>query len=513
MYAFSACETWNCTVVLGRLPGAKKMAGVIEVHEQDGYTWSMAFKTLEPKSGLPSRKIYTVIELTREISGLLEARFPLVWVEGEISNCRTPSSGHLYFSLKDANAQIRAVMFRYQNQSLSFRPTDGLHVVGLGRITVYEPRGEYQIVFESLELKGRGALQLAFEELKRRLDREGLFDRERKKPLPLLPRRVVVVTSPTGAAIRDFLKVLHRRYPNMEVLIYPVRVQGVEAGREISAALDHINREIEADVIVVTRGGGSLEDLWPFNTEEVARAVYRSNLPVLSAVGHEIDFTITDFVADRRAPTPSAAAEILVPPKEELEATVSNLKGMLKRRAEFHFQMRMERLRGLQRGLKDPRRMIEVWSQRIDEIGARLKLHWQNSILKRQDRVQALQDGLNARALQQRCKALKDRVVACRRELGLLMIRKLDRFRHDVSHAEKGLESLDPSAPLKRGYSLTRLLPHCELVTGYDDANPGDLVQVVLARGHLVCHVEQSNAEQIDVSEREIKHSDQEEQS
>lgn len=486
---------------------------MIELQEQDGYTWKMAFKTQEPQPDIPVRKIYTVIELTREISGLLEARFPLVWVEGEISNCRTPSSGHLYFSLKDANAQIRAVMFRYQNQSLSFQPADGLHVVGLGRITVYEPRGEYQIVFESLELKGRGALQLAFEELKRRLDGEGLFDRERKKSLPLLPRRVVVVTSPTGAAIRDFLKVLYRRYPNMEVLIYPVRVQGAEAGREIAAALDHVNREIEADVIVVTRGGGSLEDLWPFNTEEVARAISRSSLPVLSAVGHEIDFTIADFVADKRAPTPSAAAEILVPPKQDLEAAVSNLKAMLKRRIEHHIQMHMERVRGMQRGLKDPRRMIEDWSQRIDEMGARLRLCWHNGIKQRQNRVQSLHDGLNSRALLQRCTGLSSRVDACRRELGLLMIRKLDRFRHDLSRAEKGLEALDPGAPLRRGYSLTRSLPGLELVTSYDDVNSGDYVQVVLAEGHLICEVEQSSPEKLGVVMDELKHTGRKEQS
>lgn len=256
--------------------------------------------------------IFTVSELTSKIKNLLEESFPSVWVEGEVSNCRMPSSGHIYFTLKDEQSQLNAVFFRGANQRIKFKIEDGLKVLALGNISVYQRRGDYQLIVGLLQPRGIGELQLAFEQLKRRLQKEGLFAPEHKKPIPLFPRRIGIVTSPTGAAIRDIINVINRRFHQVEILINPVKVQGEGAGEEIADAIDEFNEMGDMDVLIVGRGGGSIEDLWAFNEEIVARAIYNSNIPVISAVGHEIDFVISDFVADLRAPTPSAAAELVV---------------------------------------------------------------------------------------------------------------------------------------------------------------------------------------------------------
>ena len=261
---------------------------------------------------MPERHIWKVSELTVRIRDLLEGAFRDLWVEGEVSNFRAAQSGHLYFTLKDEKSQIRCVCFRDQVRGLKFRPEDGLHVTVRGSLSVYEPRGEYQIYVTHIEPVGLGALQLAFEQLKKKLAAEGLFDAGRKKPLPVLPRCIGVVTSPTGAAIRDILRVLKRRFPNVHVSLYPVKVQGEGAAAEIVRAIRHFNRGSVVDVLIVARGGGSFEDLWAFNEEIVARAIAESEIPVITGIGHETDFTIADFVADLRAPTPSAAAEIVV---------------------------------------------------------------------------------------------------------------------------------------------------------------------------------------------------------
>ena len=272
----------------------------------------------------PQRRIYTVSELSQEIKGLFERQFPDVWITGEVSNFRAAASGILYFTLKDTGAQLRAVCFRNLARYLKFRPQDGIAVIARGRLGVYEARGEYQLYVEYLEPAGLGALQLAFEQLKQKLAAEGLFDAERKRPLPMLPRAVGVVTSPTGAVIRDIVRILRRRFPNLGILLYPVKVQGEGAAEEIVAGLEYFNRHRFAEVLIVARGGGSIEDLWAFNEEVVARAIAGSKLPVISAVGHETDFTIADFVADLRAPTPSAAAELVVRPRQDLEAELTH---------------------------------------------------------------------------------------------------------------------------------------------------------------------------------------------
>ncbi len=466
-------------------------AGVFSVIPT-GRTYGMEQEKLDFSAPQPTRRIFTVSRLTKEIGRLLESEFPLVWLEGEISNFRAPTSGHLYFSLKDSRSQIRGVMFQHQNQYLSFQPKDGMAVVGLGRIAVYEARGEYQIVFETLEPKGRGELQLAFEELKRRLSAEGLFDNARKKPLPFLPRHVVVITSPTGAAIRDFIQVLGRRYANMEISIYPVRVQGSEASYEIARAIREVNLLIPADVIVLTRGGGSLEDLWPFNTEDVARAVSASDIPVLSAVGHEIDTTISDLVADKRAPTPSAAAEILVPLKEDLLGLVERLEDILERRTASFVNRDTERLQGLMRGIIDPRRYVEQLNQRLDDQAVLLGIHARNYLSVRTTEVRSLTGSLNHRALSSRCETYGGRVAALKRELELCTHHYMEEKSHTLNHGLKGLSSADPSMPLKRGYSITRRLPERGLVTHFHDVAPGDEVTVKLGKGQLFCKIERA---------------------
>src|SRR5512133_1575027 len=289
----------------------------------------------------PSRRVLTVTQLTAAVRELLETEFPEIWVEGEISNGRVWNTGHFYFTLKDGGAQIKAVMFRSAMRYLRFKPEDGLHVVARGRVSVYDPKGEYQLVCEHMEPHGLGALQLAFDQLKKRLQAEGLFDAARKRPLPALPSRIGIVTSLDGAAVRDIVKVLRRRYPNAHLVIRPTRVQGEGAAREVARALAAIGRVPGVGVIIVGRGGGSIEDLWAFNEEVVARAIYKSPAPVISAVGHEVDFTIADFVADVRAPTPSAAAEIVVSGKEEFCAHIDRLAGRLSAAV----RMRLERKR------------------------------------------------------------------------------------------------------------------------------------------------------------------------
>jgi len=274
---------------------------------------------------LPFRYILTVSELTREIKDILEMQFADILVEGEISNLKVPPSGHIYFTLKDDLSQIRVVLFKNQARSLRFSPEDGLHVICRGRVSLYEKRGEYQLILEEMEPKGIGALQLAFLQLKERLEKEGFFDSSRKRPIPMVPQKIGIVTSPTGAVIRDMLQIIERRFENVHLLLYPVRVQGEGAASEIAKGIEYFNEQMEVDVIIVARGGGSLEDLWAFNEEEVARAIFYSQIPILSAVGHETDYTISDFVADVRAPTPSAAAELVVKDKRDVKNTLQFL--------------------------------------------------------------------------------------------------------------------------------------------------------------------------------------------
>lgn len=440
---------------------------------------------------IPERKVYSVSELTQEIRVLLEENFDYIWVEGEVSNFRVPPSGHFYFTLKDLSAQIRAVMFRSQNQLLKFLPEDGLQVVCLGRVSVYEPRGEYQIIVDQLEPKGAGALQLAFEQLKERLEREGLFDPAHKKPIPFLPQRIGIVTSPTGAAIRDILKVIDRRFANMHLLINPVRVQGKEAGGEIARAISEFNQLKDIDLLIVGRGGGSLEDLWAFNEEVVARAIYSSRIPIISAVGHEIDFTIADFVADLRAPTPSAAAELAVRNKEELRVSIEALQERLGKairrgldglRNQVDFRLRV---------LGDPRRRLRDCLQRVDELWDRLSYIISQLLLGKHQSLARLEKEVQLLSPLSRIEGWKSSLNQFRQALSSAIFHYLELNRQRLNVKVEKLDSLSPLAILKRGYSVTRKELTGDVVKDADQVNLKERLKVKLYKGELTCSVEE----------------------
>src|SRR5208282_3282367 len=324
----------------------------------------------------PEKRVFTVSDLTARIRDLLAKNFTDITVQGEISNCRPATSGHIYFTLKDDRAQIRCVFFKQQQRGMKFRPEDGLKVSVRGSISVYEARGEYQVYVESIEPLGRGALQLAFEQLKKKLESEGLFDAARKKLLPLLPNRIGLITSPTGAAVRDVVRILTRRFPNVHLTLFPVRVQGDEAVREIVEALAHFNRQQSVDVILLVRGGGSMEDLWAFNEEKLVRAIAASQIAVISGVGHETDFTIVDFVADMRASTPSAAAELVVQTRREFDKHVADLRDTLDSQIHYRLMELSRRVHELasRRGFRRPHDLLRQSRQRADEMTSRLAL-------------------------------------------------------------------------------------------------------------------------------------------
>ena len=392
------------------------------------------------------KHIYTVTELTRDIKFILEDSFPAVWIEGEISNFKHHTSGHFYFTLKDEYSQLRAVMFRGSNQRIRFEIENGLKVICSGRIGVYERRGEYQLYVEVIEPKGVGALQLAFEQLKKKLYQEGLFDPAHKKPLPLLPERIGVVTSASGAAIRDILNVLARRFPNVHIILNPVQVQGEGAAEDIAAAIGEFNRLIPVDVIIVGRGGGSLEDLWAFNEEIVARAIHSSRIPIISAVGHEIDTTISDFVADLHAPTPSAAAELVIPPKAELAERISNLRRRLKVDLVNKLTLMENRLKTLmeKRVFREPNDYIQQYQQTIDDLSSLVRVRVSHLI-----------------------------------ELSEV------RFKNYLGK----LEALSPLKVLLRGYSISVKLPKKKIIRDVRVLKEKDLVETKVARGSFVSEV------------------------
>jgi exodeoxyribonuclease VII large subunit len=435
-------------------------------------------------------KIYSVSALSEEIKTLLEAHFDFVWVEGEISNFRSPLSGHFYMVLKDEKAQIKAVMFRPQTRYLKFMPQDGMKVIVRGRVAIYEPRGEYQVILDYMEPLGVGALALAFEQLKKKLAAQGVFDESVKKPLPFLPQRVAVITSPTGAAIRDFLKIIRRRFANLEIVVVPVKVQGEGAAAEMVDALDLVNRELDVDVIVLTRGGGSLEDLWAFNQEELALAIRASRIPVVSAVGHEIDVTISDLAADLRAPTPSGAAELLVVEKETLKQQLMQFRTRLQSGLKNGLGSLQEKLRFLSKGLRDPRKGLADSWLRLDDVENRLS---RMMTFMRMDRKRRLDAGEKALMLHSPLKivaGLKQKIEFQSRSLTMMVTRKLRDCGMSVSMLQEKLKDMSPLSVLGRGYSITRKLPEKQVLRSSSQVSRGDKVSVKLAEGELECLVE-----------------------
>ena len=439
---------------------------------------------------VPPREVLTVAQLNREVRAVLEGNFPLLWVEGEISNLARPSSGHLYFSLKDEQAQARCAMFRQRNMHLRFDPENGMHVVARVRVTMYEPRGEFQLVVEHMEQAGDGALRRAFDQLKARLQAEGLFETARKRPVPKAPRCVGVVTSPSGAAIRDILTVLRRRSPDIQVIVYPVPVQGAGAGQKIAAAIRHAGERAECDVLIVGRGGGSLEDLWAFNEEVVARAIQASPLPVVSAVGHEIDFTIADFVADVRAPTPSAAAELVSPDTTERRQRLARLDARLYQCTLVALRRRKQALVGLERRLKHPGRRLQEIAQRLDELEQRLRHAHRTWMRHAMAQLATLMARLHRHTPEHRVERLAARQSALARRLGAAAVRLQERRREQLASTARALDTVSPLATLGRGYAIVGRADGGVLRDSRTIAT-GEKVVARLARGKLLCRVEE----------------------
>ena len=438
------------------------------------------------------KRILTVSQLASLVRDVLEENFDYVWVEGEVSNLSLPSSGHIYFTLKDAGAQLRCVMFRGAARALRFKPKDGMGVILRGRVTVFEPRGDCQLIAEYLEPRGVGALQLAFSQLKERLAGEGLFAEAHKKPLPRLPRRIGIVTSATGAAIHDILNVLNRRFANLEILIRPVRVQGEGAAAEIAEAIGDFNRYRDIDVMIIGRGGGSLEDLWAFNEETVARAIYASRIPVVSAVGHEVDFTIADFVADLRAPTPSAAAELVVRSKDEVESELTAMSHRLRMGMHSYLGGLFGAVEVLERSLKDPTMLLGNLEQRLDSIQERLDNSVRACISRNIQQLASLHNHLRLVTPSLRIERAREslQVLVSRGENGLR--RGLGRKHESTSVAAGRLHSLSPLLTMGRGYAIASLLPQYTVVRDGRTLSRGDRLELTFQHGGALCVVEES---------------------
>ncbi|NKB81945.1 MAG: exodeoxyribonuclease VII large subunit [Nitrospirales bacterium] len=434
--------------------------------------------------------VLTVTELTTRIRSALEKTFPETWVEGEVSNLRKPSSGHLYFTLKDQTSQIRVVLFRGIAQHLRFDVEDGQQVIVRGRLTVYDPRGEYQIILESLEPKGIGVLQIAFEQLYAKFEQEGLFEQERKRQLPLLPKVVGLVTSTSGAAIHDMLTIFQRRCPVIHIVISPVQVQGDRASVQIAEAIRALNEEGRVEVIVVGRGGGSMEDLWCFNEELVVRAIVESKIPVVSAVGHETDFTLADFAADHRSPTPSAAAEAVSPVLGELIEMVMIHHNRLVRAIQGEVRLLRHRVMGARRAIPDPLLWLSRSVQHVDDLDRRLRRALQTLPAMLRHQVLILQSEVNRLSprskIQQKLVLMSQWFQRMTKGIqGTLVIKQ-----HHIVSKSEALQNLSPLSILSRGYSILETVHDGHVIRHTQDVNPGDTLRARVASGQIYCVVE-----------------------
>jgi exodeoxyribonuclease VII large subunit len=456
--------------------------------------FSLPFEEERKPKGVPpppQRRVVTVSELTAAIRELLETGFGDIWVEGEISNCRLWNTGHMYFTLKDRGAQIKAVMFRSAVRYLKFKPEDGLRVIARGRLGLYDPKGEYQIVCEHLEPHGLGALQLAFEQLKKKLQAEGLFDQSRKRALPSLPRRIGIVTSLDGAAIRDIIKVLRRRHPNAHLLIRPTRVQGDGAAADVAEAIRAIVRIPGVDVVIVGRGGGSIEDLQAFNQEAVARAIAASPVPIISAVGHESDVTIADFVADLRAPTPSAAAEMVVSAKDEFCARIERLSHRLQTTARAGLQRRRGAVHALtsRRGLAGWQTRLAMRGRHAAELTHHLRRAATAHLARRERAYRVLRLRLESRDLRRSLSSIRSRLGAADSGLRAASGRARHRAESRLSSLAGRLGNLSPLAVLARGYAVCWNEDRTAIIRTAGAVSEGDRVHVILHPGALECDV------------------------
>jgi exodeoxyribonuclease VII large subunit len=439
------------------------------------------------------RRVFSVSELTSEIGGIFSQQFRDVWVLGEISGCKAATSGHFYFSLKDATSQVKAVLFRGSARWLKFRPQDGMMVLARGSLDVYEARGEYQLIVEHLEPQGAGALQLAFEQLKKKLEAEGLFAATRKRPLPKFPQRIGIVTSPSGAVIRDILHVLSRRFPGLHIRLFPAQVQGDGAMEQVCRGLQFFSTGGWADVVIVARGGGSIEDLWTFNEEAVARAIAACGKPVISAIGHETDYTIADFVADLRAPTPSAAAELLICTRESLLEQITAARERLLRAARYRILMCARELQqhGAERAEALLHRTLTRGAQRVDELEFTLRALAHDNLAGRRKHLQKSTQRLQSLDLRLRYARAGARLNAAEFQLKQLGRGMIWKAQHRYESLTGHMKQLSPLAVLGRGYSIVQD-ESGRIVRRSKDTEPGKLVNVRLGEGRIEARVERS---------------------
>ncbi len=435
-------------------------------------------------------KIFSVTELTSELKKNIEEKYPLVWVYGEISNLSAPFSGHLYFTLKDEYARINAIIFKGQQKSLKFTPENGMSVIGFGRLNLYETKGSYQIIFEYLEPKGIGSLQLAYEQLKAKLFSEGLFNNEYKKKLPFLPENICIITSPSGSVLFDIINIINRRFQNVNIIIIPVSVQGISSESEIVSAIKLLNKYCCSDVAIIARGGGSLEELHAFNSESVARAIFESKIPIISAIGHETDYTISDFVADLRAPTPSAAAEIVVPLKNDLLIKNQKLYLSLNYNIERFLAEHRKFLYNMTKRIKDPKSKLYDMVIKNDDLAKRLiraKINHINHIRERTGwKINRL---IANNPITYICK-YKERIEYIKHNISKLINNILVYNEYKTNELTAKLNILNPRAILKRGYSITRTLPEKHIIMDPNTVEIAQNIEVLVNKGSLICSVE-----------------------
>ncbi|MDF2867100.1 MAG: exodeoxyribonuclease large subunit [Gammaproteobacteria bacterium] len=437
-----------------------------------------------------TREIYTVSQLNQLAKSLLEGTFPLIWLSGEISNLSQPSSGHMYFTLKDETAQVRCAMFRFRNSLLSFTPQNGMQVLARAKVSLYEGRGEFQLIIEQMEEAGDGALRRAFELLKHKLAAQGLFNSEHKKTLPAFPKSIGVITSPTGAAIKDIISVLKRRMPLISIIIYPTAVQGSEAAAQIVKAIELANHRQECDVLIVGRGGGSLEDLWPFNEESVAHAIFNSELTIISAVGHEIDYTIADFVADVRAPTPSAAAELVSPQQTDLLQHLQLCYQSLSRQFNVFLQQAQQQIIWLTKRLQHPKQRLQTRAQQLDYLEQRLLQAQKQRLHQKQAEAHKLAIKLQLYNPQNLIKPLLMQHASLCQRLNKAVELLIKKNQTDLAQLSGALHNLSPLATLQRGYAIAYKQPEQTIVHNVTELQVGDKIINQLHQGKIHCIVE-----------------------
>ena len=441
------------------------------------------------------RYIYTITRLNREVRTVLEDSFPpSLWVRGEISNLARPGSGHMYFSLKDKHSQVRCAMFKSANRHLKFPLENGLEVLIRAGVSLYEGRGEFQLIVEHMEPAGAGALQQAFEKLKQRLLKEGLFAEDHKQALPAFPGTIGVVTSPTGAAVRDIIQVLGRRYAIAGIIVYPVPVQGEGAAQQIAETIDEANRRGECDVLILARGGGSLEDLWSFNEEIVARAIYRSTIPVVSGIGHEIDFTIADFVADQRAPTPSAAAEMVSPDTAALKSRLDTLYSQLRLCTSGLLAGHMHNVAQLSKRLPRPTYLLQNMAQRMDDLAIRLKLSADNGITLRQARFSRLAEAVRWKNPLHQLDTFHAKCALLDKQLQNHLVRNLQAWKKQLDFLSHSLKTVSPLATLDRGYAIVTDEDK-NIVRRADQLRENAVINTRLSKGSVQSTVKRINSD------------------